>query len=284
MNIIFPNVRIGVFHEFMLLGAKELHKMSLIMRKMFLLMAVAMSGLMMSAQSRLSFTPEAGLTVNKENEGKSETTLGFKAGVGVLYNFKEAEGAKPSFGIRSGLFLLMQKGNLSVWNLHFPGGIYYPESQGGAQLYPNGEYGSMVGRAEGDKHRYGILPREMTRFNLQLPIMAHWSFKLADDISLNLAVGPYVAFALGGNAEAFRIVDGVVDYNCQYDFNPFRDQEFMKSVTPRFDWGGTALVGLKVKRFSFNIGYDLAWGKYNKAQNDLRIRNHQVSFTFGYTL
>ena len=31
------------------------------------------------------------------------------------------------------------------------------------------------------------------------------------------------------------------------------------------------------------IGYDLAWGKYNKEQNDLRIRNHMVSFTSGYS-
>ena len=31
------------------------------------------------------------------------------------------------------------------------------------------------------------------------------------------------------------------------------------------------------------LGYDLAWGKYNKEQNDLRIRNHMVSFISGYT-
>lgn len=49
------------------------------------------------------------------------------------------------------------------------------------------------------------------------------------------------------------------------------------------DWGGTASVGIAVKRISFTIGYDLAWGKYNKEQNDLRIRNHMVSFISGYT-
>ena len=47
--------------------------------------------------------------------------------------------------------------------------------------------------------------------------------------------------------------------------------------------GGTASVGIAVKRISFTIGYDLAWGKYNKEQNDLRIRNHMVSFTSGYS-
>ena len=51
----------------------------------------------------------------------------------------------------------------------------------------------------------------------------------------------------------------------------------------RLDWGGTASVGIAVKRISFTVGYDLAWGKYNKEQNDLRIRNHMVSFTSGYS-
>ena len=61
------------------------------------------------------------------------------------------------------------------------------------------------------------------------------------------------------------------------------NEEFGFEASPRLDWGGTASVGIAVKRISFTIGYDLAWGKYNKEQNDLRIRNHMVSFTSGYS-
>lgn len=250
------------------------------MKKLILLMAVVFSSVAVNAQSRWSVMPEAGLTVNKENEGKSETTLGFKVGAGVLYQIKEAQGNKPSFGLKSGLYLLMQKGDLHTWN----DGYNYHGYQN--EFYPGG-YGQASMSGEGGKHTIGVCANEMTRYNLQLPIMAHWGFKLCDDIRLNLAVGPYVAVALGGTASAFQTIDNKVDYSYNYDFNPFKEKTLGNGITlkgaPRFDWGGTASVGITVKRVSFQIGYDLAWGKYHKDQNDLRIRNHQVSFTFGYT-
>ena len=60
-----------------------------------------------------------------------------------------------------------------------------------------------------------------------------------------------------------------------YRFGTFKgktvNEEFGFEASPRLDWGGTASVGIAVKRISFTIGYDLAWGKYNKEQNDLRI-------------
>ena len=48
------------------------------MKKVILFMVGVLASLMLSAQSRWSVTPEAGLVVNKENEGTS-VTLGFKA-------------------------------------------------------------------------------------------------------------------------------------------------------------------------------------------------------------
>ena len=72
-------------------------------------MAGILASMMLNAQSRWSVTPEAGLVVNKENEGTS-VTLGFKAGAGVLYQLKEGVGKKPSFGLKSGVYILMQKG------------------------------------------------------------------------------------------------------------------------------------------------------------------------------
>lgn len=79
------------------------------MKKVILFMVGVLASLMLSAQSRWSVTPEAGLVVNKENEGTS-VTLGFKAGAGVLYQLKEGVGKKPSFGLKSGVYILMQKG------------------------------------------------------------------------------------------------------------------------------------------------------------------------------
>ena len=240
------------------------------MKKVILFMAGILASMMLNAQSRWSVTPEAGLVVNKENEG----TSGFKADAGVLYQLKEGVGKKPSFGLKSGVYILMQKGG------------YHPMSWGNI---------STGGGFSMDYEKTNV---ESTRYYLQLPVMAHWGFKLCDDVRLKLAVGPYVAVGIGGRTHAYVSsskynIDeetGVGQYeyrNDYYRFGTFKgktvNEEFGFEASPRLDWGGTASVGIAVKRISFTIGYDLAWGKYNKEQNDLRIRNHMVSFTSGYS-
>ena len=141
-------------------------------------MVGVLASLMLSAQSRWSVTPEAGLVVNKENEGTS-VTLGFKAGAGVLYQLKEGVGKKPSFGLKSGVYILMQKGG------------YHPMSWGN------------ISTGGGFSMDYEKTDVESTRYYLQLPVMAHWGFKLCDDVRLKLAVGPYVAVGIGGRTHAY---------------------------------------------------------------------------------
>lgn len=244
------------------------------MRKLILFVVGVCASVVLSAQSRWSVTPEAGLVVNKENEG-IVTTLGFKAGAGVSYLFKEGRGKKPSFGLKSGLYVLMQKGG------------YHPMSWGN------------ISTGNGFRLDYEKTSVESTRYYLQLPVMAQWSSKLGGDVRLNLAVGPYVAVGIGGRTHAYVAsskygnVDeetGIGSYefrNDYYRFHTFEgkkvNEEFGFDASPRLDWGGTVSAGITVKRISFAIGYDLAWGKYHKKQNDWRIRNHMVSFTFGYT-
>lgn len=75
------------------------------MKKVILFMAGILASMMLNAQSRWSVTPEAGLVVNKENEGTS-VTLGFKAGAGVLYQLKGRGGKEAFFWLEvRGLYL-----------------------------------------------------------------------------------------------------------------------------------------------------------------------------------
>ena len=239
------------------------------MKKVILFMAGILASMMLNAQSRWSVTPEAGLVVNKENEGTS-VTLGFKAGAGVLYQLKEGVGKKPSFGLKSGVYILMQKGG------------YHPMSWGNI---------STGGGFSMDYEKTNV---ESTRYYLQLPVMAHWGFKLCDDVRLKLAVGPYVAVGIGGRTNAYVSsskynIDeetGVGQYeyrNDYYRFGTFKgktvNEEFGFEASPRLDWGGTASVGIAVKRISFTIGYDLAWGKYNKEQNKIAAAVISPEFT-----
>lgn len=248
------------------------------MKKLILFVVCMLSTVAVSAQSKWSVTPEAGLVVNKEN-GRTSAALGFKAGVGVGYQLKEAVGNKPAFGLKSGLFVLQQKGDYNAWSW--------------SNMTP-------------DHKQINYWDTEATRYYLQLPVMAQWSFRFCDDVKLNLAVGPYVAVGLGGRTNVFYTAMGRSDmedpatkgyYSGGYygdgwnhyssQFNPFKgtvtSEGMSYDASPRFDWGGTASAGITVKRVSFTIGYDLAWGKTYKKQNDLRIRNHMVSFTLGYT-
>lgn len=234
---------------------------------MTLALAFGMSGALAMAQKPWQVTPEAGLVVNKENTG-APVELGFKAGVGVYYQIKESLGmTKPSFGLKSGLFVLQQKGGYNAMS---------------AGSIPVGDGYYMDGSSN-----------DVTRYYLQLPVMAAWGFKLCDDVQLNLAVGPYVGVGIAGKGHLYYTAtayeDGVTDYKHEHhDFNPFEgkqvNDEYRIEASPRFDWGGTASAGITVKRVSFSIGYDIAFGDLYEKQNDLRVRNHMVSFTFGYTL
>ena len=83
------------------------------MKKVILFMAGILASMMLNAQSRWSVTPEAGLVVNKENEGTS-VTLGFK---GEFYQFN------LSSCIRQQNSLTAQFVSFSLANL---ANIFYP--------------------------------------------------------------------------------------------------------------------------------------------------------------
>ena len=80
---------------------------------------------------------------------------------------------KPSFGLKSGLFVLQQKGGYNAMS---------------AGSIPVGDGYYMDGSSD-----------DVTRYYLQLPVMAAWGFKLCDDVQLNLAVGPYVGVGISWN-------------------------------------------------------------------------------------
>ena len=49
----------------------------------------------------------------------------------------------------------------------------------------------------------------------------------------------------------------------------------------RFDWGLALNAGVDVKRFSFNVAYDMGLGKQYEYEN-VALNYHTVSFTVGY--
>ena len=124
-----------------------------------------------------------------------------------------------------------------------------------------------------------------------------WRFALADDISLDLAIGPYVGVGIGGNgyvAINAKLLNGRDELGLEpfkdiyEEFNPFEgkriDDYYRIKSTPRFDWGGTASVGITVRRVSFSIGCDVAFGHITDDQTQFLSRSQMVSFMLGYKL
>lgn len=243
----------------------------------------------LSIQAQWKFTPEAGVNVTKQN-GPGTARMGFKAGMGVTYELKS------SFGIKSGLYFVQRN---TGWRNAWSDTETLDDDRTRVLFCTN--YGK-------DHKTY-----------LQLPVMAQWSWQVAPGVRLTAGVGPYVAFGIAGKikgqystvfsqtiapggivenpyGEGYYGSGGYGSYqehnglDAHYDdaqYNPFKDRgEGTRRVKgdPRFDWGGTAALGMQVKRVSFAVGYDLNLGKGWHGQNDLRLRSHTVSFTFGYTL
>lgn len=254
------------------------------MKKLILSAVCLLASLSMNAQWK--FTPEAGVNVTKEN-GPGTARMGFKAGMGVTYELKS------SFGIKSGLYFVQRN---TGWQNAWMNTESLPDER--TRIIFSSNYGK--------EHKT----------YLQLPVMAQWSWNVAPDVRLTAGVGPYVAVGISGKTKGqYSMVysqtiapQGKVEnpygqgysgygsypnyggFDAHYDdaqYNPFKDRgegSHCIKGAPRFDWGGTAALGIQVKKVSFAVGYDLNLGKGWHGQNDLRLRSHTVSFTLGYTL
>lgn len=241
------------------------------MKKLIFVWACALSSVAASAQSRWSITPEAGLVINKENSS-APATLGFKGGVGVEYRLIEASGYRPSFGLRSGLYAVQQRGDRLAW-----------------------QWNNMVNFCE---ERIDCYSQEDARYYLHIPVLANLGFQVVEDVRLNLAIGPYIGIGVGGNTRAF--VQTTIYHPDEqdpygnvgmhwFDYDPFKgdgknDEHSPYRASSRLDWGGAFSAGLTIKHVSFNIGYDLSlWTTGYRKKGGVSTRNHTVSFMFGYS-
>ena len=204
------------------------------MKRVVVFAMVLMLGVV-SVQAQWSVVPEAGMTVMKAGP-MVDWKPSWKIGVGVEYQLK------PEFlSLKSGLYYT-QRG---YSNDQFPG-------------YGYGHYWWTVPGPTYDPYGYAYdYSNKVTRNFLQLPIMANLSFKLAEDIRLNVGVGPYIAVSVldkgmfGGWSVASE------ESAKFYTHDPC---EGLRA----FDWGISSTVGVEIKQCFINFGYDVSLGKEYK--------------------
>ena len=144
--------------------------------KKFVLFVMLMMGVVSVSAQRWSLTPEMGMMAVKRggnvyiNEQKPTWNTRWKVGVGVEFAVRP-----DRFSLKSGLYYT-QRG-YSRHSILF--GSVYPTTDDQSKPTFNESY------------------YKTNRHFLQVPLMANLSFRLAENVQLNLAAGPYVAYSVG---------------------------------------------------------------------------------------
>lgn len=227
------------------------------MKKIVVFVMLMMSVASVNAQ-RWSLTPETGMTAIRRNGG-SDPNWGvrWKTGVGVEYQFK------PSFSLKSGIYYT-QRGYLEQW----------------------GGMGSLSGLGGYDPDVvYSKLNYKVNRHFLQVPLMANFSFRLADEVRLNVAIGPYVAYSLGNKEKydyrVYKQVKGEAggSYGQGWSDASFFHERWTHANP--FGWGASLQIGLEVKRWVFNATYDISLGRESR-WGDAGLKYQTFGLSIGY--
>ena len=239
--------------------------------KRFVLFVMLMMCVTSVRAQRWSLTPEVGATavLRKENTVMNTYEQGWgarwKMGVGVEYQIR------PAFSLKSGLYYT-QRG-------------YSSRMVAFGSLYPiESEEPDIV---------FSEINSKLNRHFLQIPLMANFSFRMTDDVRLNLAAGPYVAWSLGDKgrfsymeytpAEGENASDHYWGYGNGlvpgWSGSGFTNDEWLHDDS--FDWGVSLQVGLEMRQWVMNVGYDVALGKEYE-MDSAGLKYHTLSLSVGY--
>lgn len=227
------------------------------MKKIVVWVMLMISAVSVNAQ-QWSLIPETGMTAIWRNVGTDpDWGVRWKTGVGVEYQFK------PSLSLKSGIYYT-QRGHSEQW-------------AGMGSISTLGSHDSDVA--------YSELTYKVNRHFLQVPLMANFSFRLADEVRLNLAFGPYVAYSLGDKEKSnyweYKLVEGEASgyYGQGWPGSGFSLERW--THTNPFDWGASLQLGLEVKRWVFNATYDVSLGKESR-RDDIGLKYQTFSLSIGY--
>lgn len=234
------------------------------MKKVVVVCMLIMSSWTLHAQ--WSLTPEAGITAtNRVDYTNSPWRAGWKLGVGVEYQFNKL------FALKSGLHYTQRGYSYS----------YYGMSHESYQ--------------EEDRFKYYFMDGSTNNHYFQIPVMAKFSWDLSNDVRMNVGVGPYMAFNLGENNEWSMFESdpqpgyGYAGYTGGYYGGYYGGYGFgyggsyysNRSDRNKFDWGMSLSVGLEVKNWVMNLGYDIALGK-EYSWDAIDAKYHTIGLSVGY--
>lgn len=175
------------------------------------------------ASAQWSVAPEVGLSAMWSQANDCSRPV-VKIGAAVEYAIK------PNFSIESGLYYT-QRGDSWIYSRPDP----------------------VIAIAE---------EVETVRHLIQLPVMARFSWQVAEDTRLFISVGPYVGAYVADRWKDCHYYEG-------------------GDIGDWFDWGLSASGGVEIGRWFFRLGYDLSLGGYGGG-DVITANYHQVTLSVGY--
>ena len=226
-----------------------------VIRTAFIIILFILTGSSLHAQDlTFSVTAHAGANLSNMDvqEIKTNPKFGYKAGVSVEFNLP-----KKLF-IQTGVDLTT-KGAKRKWTIQ-------------GDLNGDGYFNDKVSYAENINTTYLILP-----------IRAGYRLSVSDIIRMNLSLGPYFGYGIGGKmkskSEGYM---GTSSGETEAFSDEYRINSFSQTALKRFDMGLSGNVGIEYQRLLLNVGYE--YGFINHSRTTLSSYNNNLYLTLGYRI
>lgn len=222
-------------------------------KSVFLIVVLFFMSVQLKAQ--LHITPEVGVSILKKSDMKA--TVSPRVGVGLDFFFADNKG----LGLSTGLYFYQKK------EAFYDGVVY---TQGGEMLPLYSD--RPVDRNDIDKLSLSF--SDVRRSYLQLPILIKYKWELANDLSLSVAAGPYVAYGISGNYKRnTQEYDGgqkEVSF-AKDEFNPYD-----LYVYHRCEVGISTMLALDINHWVVKMNYEANLNHRNLNKDNL------ISLGIGY--
>ncbi len=220
------------------------------MKKTIITLILLLS-LHVAGSAQWSVTPEAGMTaVNRASTENWDPS--FKIGVSTEYAFNDF------FSLQSGLHYTKRTYSFST--------LYY-----------------FMDTEDLESWQIDV---ERNQGYLQLPVMMKIGWNVGEDVRLNLAAGPYLGYWIKSSGSASTWVNQP-EYEYYYGYGYSSGYNYGYGLLSlidggrKWDWGATISLGLEVKNWVMNLGYDLSLGKEYK-NDSVNANYHTISLSIGY--
>ena len=206
--------------------------------------------------------------------------------------FRSDDKGGIEYGVRAGLNISdirMKSGNLKV-DLKSQAGFHVGAVVGipvtnGFYIQPGLVFASKgaryVDKGDGWKEVESMFP-----VYLEIPVLASFRADVADNVNLQLNIGPYFDFGLGGNVKYKWEEDGESGEDEPYPFFGKSSENEARMGMKRFDFGLSFGLGVELwDHYYAGVKYDV--GLVNMAikdmwGNDFKAHNGTFAITLGY--